>query len=150
MDFIHALIGMLLMTYFSIFRKSELNIIFPEENLELNQVAIDIAPFYSEYSRIKKCNLIFIKGSLNKYDFTKIKTEKKCIFKIVSESSYYVFCILKFWALCRNSNNNIIISFNYPFKTNNLGLLKKNNLSLKELVCYDIYHLTYIPEDKGW
>lgn len=146
MNFIKALRGLLLLGYYSLFRKAELNIIFPEDNIELNQTAIDLAIHYSEFTQIKRCNLFFIKGSLAKYDLTKIKTDEKCHFNIIEDKICNIRCILKCLSLIRYSQRNLIVSFNYPFKTNNLGLLKKNNLSLRELVCYDIYHLTYMPD----
>ena len=141
---------MLLLVYYFIFRKSDLNIIFPDDNIDLNQNAIDLACSYTEYSHVKRCNMIFKEGTIDRYDFTKIKSAENCNFYIFSEEANNIFFILKYLVLVRESPKNIIVSFNYPFKTNNQGLLKKNNISLKELVCYDIYHLTYIPEDKGW
>ncbi len=147
MYFIQSLKGMLLLVYYYLFRKSDLNLIFPEDNIELNQNAIDLACFYTEYSHVKNCNLIIKEGTIDRYDFTKIKSADTCNFNIISEKANNIFFILKYLVLLRESPKNIIVSFNYPFKTNNQGLLKKNNITLKELVCYDIYHLTYIPED---
>lgn len=148
MYFFQAVKGMLLSFYYFLFRKSDLNIIFPEDNIELNQNAIDLACFYTEYSHVKNCNLIFQEGTIDRYDFTKIKSADTCNFNIISEKANNIFFILKYLVLVRESHKNIIVSFNYPFKTNNQGLLKKKNLTLKELVCYDIYHLTYMTEEK--
>lgn len=147
MYYFQALMGMFLVFYYYVFKKTQLSIIFPEDNKELNQNAIDLAISYVEFSHVNKCNLIFNKNTVNKYNFDRITESKNCKFELLQESSNNIQNLMRYFSLQRGSKKYVVISFNYPFESNNTGLLKKNNLSLKELICYDIYHLTYIPEE---
>ena len=110
-------------------------ILFPHIDEEINAAGCILLPMYIKKRNPNKVIVLFVENAI-------LKPVKQHNILWISIKEQQVECLLAYYSLCDLGCNFIVMSLTKPYGRFGEKVIKRNNITLKEVIIYCIYRLS--------